>query len=211
MLFFLIFSADDIREGLDSGGHRPGLAQFSQAKLFCDWAEETYRVVLEFLHQPSQLPPSLDAHHPTPSVDDDNWQVLLSDPANLLSFTSSPSSSLASLNPLAFSPLPIPNNPTRNSFGILNSQFSLPPFNLDASRPVRDDDTVIYVPSEGPTSEEGEHGGFGSWALMGNHDGHRREAREKDDGQQAIMRTIGIYTSLSCCLSLFLILSTQVT
>lgn len=92
----------------------------------------------------------------------------------------------------------------------LNPQFSPPPPTLDAPRPVRDDDTVVYAPSEGSIREEKkERGGFWSWAT-GDRDGHHREARDKEDGQQDLMRMIGIYTALPCCLSISLILSTQV-
>ena len=78
----------------------------------------------------------------------------------------------------------------------LNPQFSPPPPNLDAPRPVRDDDTVVYAPSEGSIREEKKERGFWSWATAGDRDGHRREARDKEDGQQDLMRMIGIYTAL---------------
>jgi hypothetical protein len=91
----------------------------------------------------------------------------------------------------------------------LNIQFSPPPPNLDASRPIRDDDTVVYAPSEDSIREEKkERGGFWSWATTGDRDSHRREARDKEDGQRDLMRMIGIYTALPCYLSLFLILFT---
>ncbi len=94
----------------------------------------------------------------------------------------------------------------------LNPQFTPPPTNLDAPRPIRDDETVVYAPSEGSIREEKkERGGFWSWATTGDRDGHRREARDKEDGQQDLMRMIGIYSALPCYRSLFLILSTKVT
>ena len=105
------------------------------------------------------------------------------------------------------------NAPTAVSIlNALNPQFSPPLPNLDASRPIRDDDTVVYAPSEGSIREEKkERGGFWSWATTGDRDSHRREARDKEDGQQDLMRMIGICTALPCYLSSFLILSTQVT
>jgi hypothetical protein len=80
------------------------------------------------------------------------------------------------------------------------------PLSLDA---IRDDDTV-EAPSEGSIREEKERGGSSSWAT-GDRDSHRREARNKEDGQQDPMGMIGIYTALPSCLSLFLILSTRAT
>jgi serine/threonine protein kinase len=83
----------------------------------------------------------------------------------------------------------------------LNPEFLPPLPNLDVSRPIRDDDTVVYAPSEGSIREEKkERGDFWSWATTGD--------RDKEDGQQDLMRMIGIYTALPCCLSSFLILST---
>ena len=186
---------------------------------------------LQPLHQLRLIPPSLETHHPTPPPDDDQWQALPSypnsnsDAAKLLPLISS----LASLPPRASPPLPYPVNPTRNPspyavptpvrsprnkdtrerekdrrsaptavsiLNVLDSQFTPPPPNLDASRPIRDDDTVVYAPSEGSIREEKkERGGFWSWATTG------------EDGQQDLMRMIGIYTVLPCFLSLFLILS----
>ena len=205
---------------------------------------------LQPLHQLRLIPPSLDAHQPTPPPEDDQWQVLPdpnsnSDPAKLLPLISSRSSSLASLPPGASPPLPNAVNPTRNptSYAVtpparsphnkdtrerekdrrsaptavsilnaLNPQFQPPPPNppnLDAPRPIRDDDTVVYAPSEGSIREEKkERGGFWSWATTGDRDSHRREARDKEDGQQDLMRMIGIYTALPCCLSSFLIFPT---
>jgi hypothetical protein len=204
---------------------------------------------LQPLHHLRLIPPSLDAHHPTPPPEEDNWQLLPSDPtsnsdsAKLLPLTSSRSSSLASLPPGASPPLPNPVIPTRNPppfagtpplrsphnkdtrerekdrrsaptavsiLNALNPQFSPPPPpNLDVPRPVRDDDTVVYAPSEGSIREEKkERGGFWSWATTGDREGHRREARDKDDGQQDLMRMIGMCTALPSCPSLFLILST---
>ena len=90
----------------------------------------------------------------------------------------------------------------------LNPQFSAPPPNLDVPRPVRDDDTVVYAPSEGSIREEKRERGFWSWATAGDRDSHRRETRDREDGQQDLMRMIGIYTAFPCFLSLFLILST---
>jgi hypothetical protein len=39
--FFIFFSADDLRDGLDI----PRLAQLRQARAFRDWAEETLRII----------------------------------------------------------------------------------------------------------------------------------------------------------------------
>ena len=205
--------------------------------------------------KPKLILPSLDAHHPTPPPDDDHWQNLPPDPiSNLdmagLVLTSSPSSSLASLPIEASPPLPHPINPTRDpssyagtsslrsphnmdrptAISILNPQFSFPLPNHDASRPFRDDDTVIYAPSEGSILEEEDRGGissrattgdtvvyapsegsireemrggFWSWATTGDRDSHRREieGRDKEDEQYFLMRMISIYTALPCCLS----------
>jgi hypothetical protein len=94
----------------------------------------------------------------------------------------------------------------------LNPQFSPPSANLDVSRPVRDDETVVYAPSEGSIREEKkERSGFWSWATPGERDGHPRDVRDEEDGQQDLMRMIGICPALPCCRSLFLILSTKVT
>jgi hypothetical protein len=193
------------------------------------------------LHQLRLAPPlsPLDAHHPTPPLNGDQWQVLPSDPnsnpdsAKLLPLTSPRSSSLAFLPPGASPPLPNPGNPPRNpsSYAVtppvrsphnkdtrerendrrsaaavsilnaLNPQSSPPPPNLDVSHTIHDDDTVVYAPSEGSIREEKkERGGFWSWATTGD--------RDKEDGQQDLMRMIGIFTALPCCLSSFLILST---
>ena len=90
---------------------------------------------------------------------------------------------------------------TVSILNVLNPQFSPPPPNPDASHPVRDDNTTVYALSEGSVREEKkERSSFWSWATTGD--------RDKEDGQQDLMRTIGIYTALPYCLSLFLILST---
>ncbi|KAI0277856.1 hypothetical protein BGY98DRAFT_977023 [Russula aff. rugulosa BPL654] len=79
----------------------------------------------------------------------------------------------------------------------LNPQFSAPPPNLDVPRPVRDDDTVVYAPSEGSIREEKRERGFWSWATAGDRDSHRRETRDREDGQQDLMRMIGYLTATS--------------
>jgi hypothetical protein len=77
----------------------------------------------------------------------------------------------------------------------LNPQFSATPSNVDLTRSLlRDDDTVVYAPSEGSIREEKkERGGFWSWANPTDRDNHRRDIREKEDGQQDLMRIIGIF------------------
>ncbi|KAI0255530.1 hypothetical protein BJV78DRAFT_1358700 [Lactifluus subvellereus] len=80
----------------------------------------------------------------------------------------------------------------------LNPQYTHPPVNLDAPRPNRDDETVVYAPSEGSIREERkERGSFWSWASPGERDSHRRDIRERDDGQQDLMRMIGYLTATS--------------
>jgi hypothetical protein len=74
----------------------------------------------------------------------------------------------------------------------LNPQFT-PPANLDAPRPNRDDEALVFTQSDGSIREEKkERGGFWSWASSGERDSHRRDIRERDDGQQDLMRMIGI-------------------
>jgi hypothetical protein len=68
---------------------------------------------------------------------------------------------------------------------------------------------VVYAPSEGSIREEKK--GFWSWATPGERDSHRRDIRDKEDGQQDLMRMIGICPALPRGRSLFLILSTKVT
>ena len=148
-----------------------------------------FRSDIQTLHQIRLLPPSLpslDADHPTPPLDIENWQVLPSNPnsnpdsAKLLPLTSSRSSTLASLPPGA--------SPSH----ILNPQ----PLSLDAPLPVSDDDTVVYALREGFIGEEKkERGGFWSWAT-GDRGSHRREAHNKEDGEQDLTRMIGIYRLL---------------
>jgi hypothetical protein len=76
----------------------------------------------------------------------------------------------------------------------LNPQFSTPPPNVDVTRTVRDDDTVVHAPSEGSIREEKkERGGFWSWANPSDRDSHRRDVRDREDGQQDLMRMIGIF------------------
>jgi len=75
----------------------------------------------------------------------------------------------------------------------LNPQFSPPPSSVDVTRSVRDDDTVVYAGSEGSIREEKkERGGFWSWATPGERDNHRRDVREREEGQHDLMRMIGI-------------------
>jgi hypothetical protein len=81
----------------------------------------------------------------------------------------------------------------------LNPQFPPPPpgTNVDATRTLRDDDTVVYAPSEGSIREEKrERGGFWAWASSGGErDRDRREIHPREDGQQDLMRMIGIKPS----------------
>ncbi|KAH9988894.1 hypothetical protein BJV77DRAFT_1019728 [Russula vinacea] len=153
-------------------------------------------------HQLRLIPPSLESHHPTPPSDDEHWHVLSSDPINnpesakLLPLTSSRSSSLASLPPGASPPLPNPPCPTAVSIlNALNPQYSPPSANLDLSRPVHDEQTVVYAPSEGSIREEKKS--FWSWATPGERDNHRRDIRDKEDGQQDLTRMIGYLTATS--------------
>ena len=77
----------------------------------------------------------------------------------------------------------------------LNPQFTpSPPTNVDATtRSLRDDDTVVYAPSEGSVREEKrERGGFWAWASSGGEHRDRREIHPREDGQQDLMRMIGI-------------------
>jgi hypothetical protein len=72
----------------------------------------------------------------------------------------------------------------------LNPQFSPTPVNLDTQRPNRDDDTVVFSQSDASIREEKkERGGFWSWANSHERENHRREIH---DGQQDLMRMIGI-------------------
>ena len=91
----------------------------------------------------------------------------------------------------------------------LNPQYSPPSANLDLSRPVHDEQTVVYAPSEGSIREEKKS--FWSWATPGERDNHRRDIRDKEDGQQDLTRMIGICPALIRSGSLFLILCTKVT
>ena len=96
---------------------------------------------------------------------------------------------------------PCSTSTTVSILNVLNPQFSPPTPNPDGSRLVRNDDTAVYGLSEGSVREEKkERSGFWSWATTGD--------RNKEDGQQDLMRTIGINTALPRCLSLFLTLST---
>ncbi|KAH9996151.1 hypothetical protein BJV74DRAFT_828545, partial [Russula compacta] len=80
----------------------------------------------------------------------------------------------------------------------LNPQFSAPPASVDTTRSLRDDETVLYAPSEGSIREEKkERGGFWSWASSTERDSHRRDIRDKEDGQHDLMRTIGYLTATS--------------
>ncbi|KAI9461993.1 hypothetical protein BJY52DRAFT_1185334 [Lactarius psammicola] len=84
----------------------------------------------------------------------------------------------------------------------LNPQFAPPPpapTNVDATRTLRDDDTVVYAPSEGSVREEKrERGGFWAWASSGGErDRDRREIHPREDGQQDLMRMIGYLTATS--------------
>jgi hypothetical protein len=54
---------------------------------------------------------------------------------------------------------------------------------------------VVYAPSEGSIREEKK--GFWSWATPGERDSHRRDIRDKEDGQQDLMRMIGYLTATS--------------
>jgi hypothetical protein len=78
----------------------------------------------------------------------------------------------------------------------LNPQFAPPPppTNVDATRPIRDDDTIVYAPSEDSIREEKrERGGFWAWASSGGeHNRDRREIHPREDGQQDLTRMIGI-------------------
>ena len=89
-------------------------------------------------------------------------------------------------------------NPAVSILNALNPQFSPPPPNIDVTRPIRDDDTVVPVPSEGSIREEKkERGGFwSSWANPSDRDSHRRDIRDREDGQQDLMRMIGISSPL---------------
>ena len=75
---------------------------------------------------------------------------------------------------------------------------------------MRDDETVVYAPSEGSIREE-KKTGFWSWATPSERDNHRRDIRDKEDGQQDLTRMIGICPALPRSPFLFLILCTQVT
>ncbi|KAH8977421.1 hypothetical protein EDB92DRAFT_1917348 [Lactarius akahatsu] len=83
----------------------------------------------------------------------------------------------------------------------LNPQFAPPPPTnvVDATRTIRDDDTVVYAPSEGSVREEKrERGGFWAWASSGGErDRDRREIHPREDGQQDLMRMIGYLTATS--------------
>lgn len=82
----------------------------------------------------------------------------------------------------------------------LNPQFAPPPpTTVDATRPHRDDDTVVYAPSEGSVREEKrERGGFWAWASSGGErDRDRREIHPREDGQQDLTRMIGYLTATS--------------
>ncbi|KAI0270754.1 hypothetical protein BC834DRAFT_863090 [Gloeopeniophorella convolvens] len=82
-----------------------------------------------------------------------------------------------------------------NILNALNPQFAPPPANFDSTRSVRDDETVMYAPSEGSIREDRERrGGFWSW---GSGDKDRRELRDREDGQQDLMRMIGYLTATS--------------
>ncbi|KAI0299014.1 hypothetical protein B0F90DRAFT_1810761 [Multifurca ochricompacta] len=65
----------------------------------------------------------------------------------------------------------------------LNPQFAPPPQTFDPTRSLRDDETVVYAPSEGSIREERkERGGFWSWASTGERDRDRRDIRDREDG-----------------------------
>jgi hypothetical protein len=86
-------------------------------------------------------------------------------------------------------------NPAVSILNALNPQFSPAPpsANLDAPRSIRDDETVVYAPSEGSIREEKKERGFWSWASPSERDSHRRDVRDKEDGQHDLMRMIGIF------------------
>ena len=75
----------------------------------------------------------------------------------------------------------------------LNPQFS-PPLstNVDATtRSLRDDETLVYAPSEGSIREENrERGGFWVWSSSGGE--RDRDRRDREEGPQDLMRMIGI-------------------
>ena len=84
-------------------------------------------------------------------------------------------------------------NPAVSILNALNPQFSAPPSGHDVPRSVRDDDpaAVQHATSEGSIREEKKERGFWHWANPGDRDNHRRDIRERDDGQQDLMRMIG--------------------
>ncbi|KAF8267754.1 hypothetical protein EI94DRAFT_1729519 [Lactarius quietus] len=83
----------------------------------------------------------------------------------------------------------------------LNPQFAPTPQSNNEATRSRDDDTTLYVPSEGSVREEKrERGGFWAWASSGgerDRDRDRREIHPREDGQQDLMRMIGYLTATS--------------
>jgi WW domain len=95
----------------------------------------------------------------------------------------------------AFPPLPNTVNPTRNPASYAITPPVRSPHNKDTrerEKNRRSAPTAVSILN----------------ALKGDRDSHRREARDKANGQPDLMRMIGIYAALPCYLSLFLILFT---
>lgn len=91
----------------------------------------------------------------------------------------------------------------------LNPQFAPPPPSNVDTRSLRDDDTVVYAPSEGSREEKRERGGFWAWASSGGErDRDRRDIHPREEGQQDLTRMIGIrlwFPADLCRLLLFLL------